>query len=84
MKGLFVFATAIATAFAEFTPELIEKYSIQTLVDGEADTQPAVGDQVSMHYAGELEDGTKFDSSYDRGTPLDIRIGRGQVITCWD
>lgn len=37
-----------------------------------------------MHYSGTLTDGTKFDSSYDRGQPLDVRIGRGQVITCWD
>ena len=37
-----------------------------------------------MHYDGTLTDGTKFDSSYDRNQPLDIRIGRGQVIKCWD
>lgn len=37
-----------------------------------------------MHYDGTLKDGTKFDSSYDRGQPLPLRIGRGQVIKCWD
>jgi len=37
-----------------------------------------------MHYDGSLLDGTKFDSSYDRGDPLSISIGRGQVIKCWD
>lgn len=37
-----------------------------------------------MHYDGTLVDGTKFDSSYDRGQPLPVRIGRGQVIKCWD
>jgi FKBP-type peptidyl-prolyl cis-trans isomerase len=37
-----------------------------------------------MHYDGKLKDGTKFDSSYDRGEPLEIHIGRGQVIKCWD
>jgi FKBP-type peptidyl-prolyl cis-trans isomerase len=37
-----------------------------------------------MHYDGTLTDGTKFDSSYDRGQPLDFNIGVGQVIKCWD
>ncbi|MCL4113737.1 UNVERIFIED_CONTAM: hypothetical protein GTU68_065666 [Idotea baltica] len=37
-----------------------------------------------MHYKGTLTDGTKFDSSYDRGQPLSVKIGKGQVITCWD
>ena len=37
-----------------------------------------------MHYDGSLQDGTKFDSSYDRGEPLTLMIGKGQVIKCWD
>lgn len=42
------------------------------------------GDTVVMHYSGTLTDGTKFDSSYDRGTPFTTRIGVGQVIQGWD
>ncbi|RMZ73642.1 triose phosphate translocater [Pyrenophora seminiperda CCB06] len=42
------------------------------------------GDLLSMHYKGTLLDGTKFDSSYDRGSPLKFKIGTGQVITGWD
>ncbi|XP_022669338.1 peptidyl-prolyl cis-trans isomerase FKBP2-like [Varroa destructor] len=42
------------------------------------------GDMLFMHYTGTLEDGTKFDSSYDRGKPLSFTLGSGQVIRGWD
>ena len=46
---------------------------------------PKTGQTASMRYTGTLLDGTKFDSSYDRGTaPFDFRIGTGQVIPGWD
>jgi FKBP-type peptidyl-prolyl cis-trans isomerase len=56
---------------------------IEDLVVGTGATA-AVGDTVSVHYVGTLTNGTKFDSSYDRGQPYAFRIGAGQVIAGWD
>lgn len=42
------------------------------------------GQQVSVHYKGQLADGTVFDSSYKRNQPIDFQVGVGQVISGWD
>ena len=43
-----------------------------------------IGATAVVHYTGWLEDGTKFDSSVNRGTPLEFVIGRQQVIKGWE
>lgn len=46
--------------------------------------KPMDGKKVKVHYTGKLLDGTQFDSSLDKGQPLEFALGRKQVIEGWD
>ncbi|MBI5133887.1 MAG: FKBP-type peptidyl-prolyl cis-trans isomerase [Candidatus Taylorbacteria bacterium] len=61
------------------TPGL-EIYDLQPGTGAEA----VAGKTVTAHYVGTLADGTKFDSSLDRGEPFSFTLGAGQVIQGWD
>merc|ERR1712072_226760 len=54
------------------------------LKEGDQTNFPKAGDELKMHYTGTLAlDGSKFDSSVDRGRPFVFKIGIGQVIRGW-
>lgn len=69
----------VARTLARMTTEL----KIEELAPGTG-TEATAGKQVSVHYTGWLTDGTKFDSSVDRGKPFSFRLGAGEVIKGWD
>jgi len=51
---------------------------------GAGDATPQPGNEIICHYDGRLLDGTRFDSSYERGVPFVFRLGTGAVIRGWD
>ncbi len=78
----------LSTTISEPTPigqpkKTATGLSYETLREGNG---PAAkpGQTVKVHYVGRLEDGTKFDASYDRGDPAEFAIGYGRVIKAWD
>lgn len=56
-------------------------YKITKKTDGKT---PKAGDNISVHYAGKLTNGTEFDSSFKRNEPLEFPVGTGRVIKGWD
>jgi FKBP-type peptidyl-prolyl cis-trans isomerase len=57
------------------------KYIDETVGKGK---EAKAGDTVDVHYTGWLKNGTKFDSSKDRGKPFSFPLGGGRVIKGWD
>jgi peptidylprolyl isomerase len=69
------------SGFGDITTPSGLRYRETEIGDG---LSPEKGQMVVVHYTGWLPDGTKFDSSVDRGQPFSFQIGIGRVIKGWD
>ncbi|WP_235737622.1 FKBP-type peptidyl-prolyl cis-trans isomerase [Nocardioides alcanivorans] len=68
----------------DFDPTPPTDLVIKDITVGDGDEAKA-GSTVSVHYVGVAHStGEEFDASYNRGAPLDFRLGIGQVISGWD
>jgi peptidylprolyl isomerase len=74
-------STPTASPGTEITTASGLRYIDEVVGTGES---PRTGRPVTVHYTGTLENGTKFDSSVDRGEPYTFQIGTGGVIRGWD
>ena len=64
-------------------PVMADGVIINNNIEGEG-TEIIKHSKIQVHYTGKLQDGTKFDSSYDRGEPFSFQIGLRQVIEGWE
>ena len=62
---------------------MADQFKVEKLNEGTGEVCPS-GANVRVHYTGRLTNGTVFDSSVQRGEPLEFQVGVGQVIKGWD
>ena len=74
---------AVPADVAVSSMQIVEGLEAEILTEGTGDVI-AKGETAVVHYTGWLVDGTKFDSSVDRGQPFSFTIGGGMVIQGWD
>ncbi len=77
LVGILISAALIIPAVAQ------EELQIRDIEKGTGE-EANVGETVVVHYTGWLMDGTKFDSSVDRGTPFSFTLGERRVISGWE
>ncbi|WP_305987053.1 FKBP-type peptidyl-prolyl cis-trans isomerase [Roseibium sp. MMSF_3544] len=76
-------STVLMTAILVFPAMAQDELQIRDIEKGTGE-EANVGETVVVHYTGWLMDGTKFDSSVDRGTPFSFTLGERRVIPGWE
>lgn len=71
-------------AAVDVTPDKDGGVTKEIVRSGDGEGRPSTRDTVYVHYVGSLVDGTKFDSSRDRGERFKFTLGTGAVIKAWD
>ena len=83
--GAQTFDPAMPASVPAVTGKVVESFGLRYIDVKAGDGAPAVsGQEYTVHYTGWLRDGSKFDSSVDRGTPLKFVQGRRLVIAGWE
>jgi FKBP-type peptidyl-prolyl cis-trans isomerase len=72
------------TAGQNSSQKNMDEVKIEVLKEGTGDQVSKTGDTLTVHYTGTLTDGTKFDSSVDRGQPFSFTLGENRVIQGWE
>lgn len=62
---------------------MIQEMKVEIIKQGEGESAKS-GDKVTVNYVGSFEDGSKFDSSIDRGQPFVFTLGENSVIQGWE
>jgi FKBP-type peptidyl-prolyl cis-trans isomerase FkpA len=83
VAALVVCSASVSACGKKAPPRNVGGVTVEDLRIGSGATATA-GKVVSAHYTGKFPDGTKFDSSYDAGLPIDFLLGAGKVIKGWD